>query len=51
MKAGPSKGKMKIYSKCLKERYYEEFLAQLQKIVYGDQGITMNLINYVIHQI
>jgi hypothetical protein len=31
----------------LKEGYYEEFMAQLKKMEYGYQGITMNLKNYV----
>jgi hypothetical protein len=45
----PSKGKMKICSKSLKE----EFIAHLRKMAYENQGIglTMNSINYVMNKI
>jgi hypothetical protein len=36
---------MKICSESLEEGYSEEITSQLRKIVYGDQGITMNFIN------
>jgi hypothetical protein len=38
-------------SKSLKEEYYKDFLAQLRKIVYGDQDISMDFINYIMNQI
>jgi hypothetical protein len=40
---------MKICSESFKEGYKEEFMAQLRKMVYGDQGITTNFINYIIN--
>jgi hypothetical protein len=38
---------MKICSKSFKEGYWEEFVAQLRKMEYGDQGISMNFITYI----
>jgi hypothetical protein len=32
-------------------RILKEFMTQLWKMVYGDQGITMNYINYIMNQI
>jgi hypothetical protein len=40
---------MIICSESLKEGY--EFMAQLRKMVYGEQGKTMNFINYIMNQI
>jgi hypothetical protein len=48
VKADHSKGEMKICSKSLREG--EEFMAQLREMVYGDQGTTMNFLNYVMNQ-
>jgi hypothetical protein len=42
---------MKICSESLKEAHYEEFRAQLREMVHGDQGITMNFINFIKNQI
>jgi hypothetical protein len=44
VKAGPYKGRLKICSESLKEANCEYFIAQLRKMAYGDQGITMNFI-------
>jgi hypothetical protein len=43
-KPAPQWGKMKICSESLKEEYQEEFMAQLGKMVCGDQGVTTNYI-------
>jgi hypothetical protein len=45
------KRKPKICSESLKERYYEECMAQLRKMICEDQGKTMSFINYVMNQI
>jgi hypothetical protein len=38
-------------SEFMEEWIWEEFLAQLRKMVYGDQYITIYFINYIMNQI
>jgi hypothetical protein len=42
---------MEICSEYFKGKYYEEFMAQLRKMVYEYQGIIMEFMNYVLNQV
>jgi hypothetical protein len=42
---------MKTCSESFKEGYQEKFMAQLRKMVCGDEDINMNFIHYVMNQI
>jgi hypothetical protein len=42
---------MLICSESLEEEYYEEFMAQRRKMLYGDYVINKNFINNIMKQI